>query len=102
MADIARLRTLAAQGISRTAMADDIGVSLHALNRILRKHGITTHARFAGNPKPQKQIRLGHGIGKPPAKLMPSGDALGRVSIWGLGVYASIEKLSPKKSFANV
>lgn len=75
------LRTLAATGMTRKAIAIHIGLSRDYTNELLQKFGIKT----TGHLKPVGQDRPVRGCGKQPAKLMPSSRALGLVSIFSVG-----------------
>lgn len=81
MADIARIQKLAASGATRKHIAAQVGLSLSRVNVLLRKGGIRT----TGADKPLDELRSVHGCGgEPPAKLMPSPDALRAVFVFGL------------------
>ena len=79
-----QLRTMAAAGMSRIAIATQLGCTKKTVDNALFRLGIKTRAHKGPAPNPEKYI-VPHGCGgeKPP-KLMPSADALRMVSVFGI------------------
>ena len=80
------LRTLAATGMTRAAMAVHLDITITVLDRILRAHDIRTNGKRGVPAKPIDDSPLIGGFGQKPAKLMPSSRALGLVSIFSMGL----------------
>lgn len=86
MTDIAdELRAMAASGMTRKAMSAATGLNTGPLNHILRTYGIKTCGKRGVVAKPKVETVPIHGVsGQPPAKLMPSPEAVRAASIWRL------------------
>ena len=84
--DLRTLRHLAASGMTRSAMATQMGMAQTSLDRALRVNGIKTNGKRGVPAQPKGDVVAVHGCGgQQPAKLMPSSRALGLVNIFAMG-----------------
>jgi len=84
--DLRTLRALAASGMTRAAMAAQMGMPQTSLDRMLRVNNIKTNGRRGVPAKPKGDAIPVHGCGgEKPSKLMPSSRALGLVNIFSMG-----------------
>lgn len=90
------LRRMADSGMTRREMREKTGLTTGSLNHILRNNGITTKGVPGVKAQPKDEAGPVHGVGgKPPAKLMPSREALGLVSVWGLAHSSTVNFFAP-------
>jgi len=77
-----RIRRLADDGLNSYEIAAAVGISQTAVSRWCREFCIETYGLTTRKRKPSGQAGAFRGIGKKPADLMPSADALARASVW--------------------
>ena len=75
---VATIRRMATDGVCMRVIGSRLGMSYTQVGNRMRDNGI----KPAGHPEPQ--AGLVNGFGQPPAKLMPSREALRVNSVWGL------------------
>ncbi len=72
---VSRIRRMLDDGMTKGEIAASLGISNSGVTRWIADHGLTLQPR---------ENRTPHGVGKKPADLMPSAEALARASVWGL------------------
>lgn len=79
---VSRIRRMLDDGMTKGEIAVALGISNSGVTRWIADHGLTLQPR---------ENRTPHGVGQPPAKLMPSAEALARASVWS---FARMEVLT--------
>lgn len=79
-----RIRRLADDGMNSYEIAEVVGINQTAVSRWCRDFGIQTYGHTTRKRKPSGQAGAVRGVGKKPAQLMPSAEALARASVWAM------------------
>ena len=79
---VSRIRRMLDDGMTKGEIAVALGISNSGVTRWIADHGLTLQPRANRAP---------HGVGKKPAQLMPSAEALARASVWS---FARMEVLT--------
>jgi hypothetical protein len=75
---VSRIRRMLDDGMTKGEIAASLGISNSGVTRWIADHGLTLQPRANRTP---------HGVGKKPADLMPSAEALAAASIWSFALH---------------
>jgi len=88
---VSRIRRMLDDGLTKGEIAEVVGINQTAVSRWCRDFGIQTYGHTTRKRKPSGQAGAVRGVGKKPAQLMPSAEALARASVWS---FARMEVLT--------
>lgn len=74
---MSRIRRMADDGMTRMDIAYALGMTSQALQQWMDRAAVNA-------PRVRERVKRAKGIGKKPADLMPSAEALARASVWAM------------------